>query len=359
MIPTPPKPNSPPLLQRQKKKNYRATKWLRLPVSAAISLITLWLFGAIYFDGPAARPGGWNTPLAVIWLSSSIIISSWGRFGRFWQWRLLLCGLPVYVYWLSVRPSNERDWQAEFAQTGHVDIQGDRLTFHQVRNFDYQADGSPTGQVTERWETRTHHLSQLNGIDLHFDAFGGKIMAHPMLSFDFGDEGRLVLSIETRREKHESFSAIGGLYKMFELQYIFGDEADLVKVRSNIRNEPMYLYRTSCKPEQARELLLDCIKTQNQLSRQPRWYNAITANCTTSYRAQTPTKKRNRFDWRLLVNGQLDRMLYEKKAIVTEGLSFEELRQQALINETAKARPDAQDFSRSIRQNRAGFEQTK
>ena len=79
-------------------------------------------------------------------------------------------------------------------------------------------------------------------------------MAHPMLSFDFGDEGHVLLSIETRKETHESFSAIGGIYKMFELQYIFGDEADFVRVRTNIRDEPCYIYRTSTTPEDAKKL---------------------------------------------------------------------------------------------------------
>jgi len=341
------------------------TKLLQLLLSGIFSLIsiigTAWTLGALYYDGPAAAPGGWNFLLAGLWLTAVVIIAKKAQFARLWQLRLILCCLPVYVYWLTIRPSNNRDWQAEFSQTGYVDIHsdGDTLTFHKVRNFDYVDDGSPTGIVTERWETRSHHLDKLNGIDLHLDAFGGKLMAHPMLSFDFGDEGHLVLSIETRREKHESFSALGGIYKMFELQYIFGDEADFVRVRSNIRDEPMYIYRTTATPEQARELLLECIHTQNRLKDHPYWYNAITANCTTSYRAQTPADRRNPFDWRLLVNGQMDRMLYEKEVFKTDGLSFEALRKQAFINETAQAHPQAKGFSQAIRQGRAGFERKK
>lgn len=339
----------------QSSKKRCLKRLLLSPLSLAAVLASVWTFGALHYDGPFESPGGWNSVLAVIWLISVIVIATKARFGWLWQLRLLMACLPVYAYWLSIRPSNDRDWQPEFAQTGYVDIDGDRLTFHHVRNFDYIADGKSAGKVTERWETRTHHLSKLNGIDLHFDAFGGKVMAHPMLSFDFGDEGHLTLSIETRREKHESFSALGGIYKMFELQYIFGDEADLVRVRSNIRDEPMYLYRTTTTPEQARKLLLECIKTQNHLKNAPHWYNAVTANCTTSYRAQTPADKRNPFDWRLLVNGQLDLMLYEKGALQSDGLEFKKLREQALINDTARTNHNADDFSKAIRKNRAGF----
>lgn len=328
---------------------------LHFSLAAASVIGAVWTFGALYYDGPAALPGGWNLALALVWLFSVIVISSKAKFAWMWPVRLIACCLPVYAFWLSIRPSNDRDWQPEFAQTGYVDVQGDILTFHNVRNFDYLADGSPAGKVTERWESRTHHLSKLEGIDLHFDAFGGKLMAHPMLSFDFGDEGHLVLSIETRREKQESFSAVGGIYKMFELQYIFGDEADIVRVRSNIRNEPCYLYRTSTSPEEAKKLLLDCIATQNTLKDHPHWYNAITTNCTTSYRAQTPAEDQAPFDWRLLVNGQLDRMLYEKNVLITDNLGFKELRKQALINPVAQAHPDSEGFSAEIRKKRAGY----
>lgn len=324
-------------------------------LSLATALGAAWIFGALYYDGPGTAAGGWNLLLAFLWLTSSIIIAVKLRMARLWQIRLILCCLPVYVYWLSIRPSNDRDWQDEFAETGYVEINGDTLTFHNIRNFDYIADGSETGIVTQRWETRTHHLSQLQGVDLIIDAFGGDLMAHTMLTFDFGKEGRLTLSIETRREKNESFSALGGIYKMFELQYIFGDEADLAKVRTNIRDEPLYLYRTKSSPEMSKTLLLECISAQNKLKSHPRWYNAVTHNCTTSYRAQTPVDRRTHFDWRMLVNGQIDKMLYNKGAFVTDGLTFEELRKQALINDVATTHPEAKKFSEAIRKNRAGF----
>jgi hypothetical protein len=334
---------------------------LRKLLFVLLSLLTVlamaWTFGALVYDGPSVAAGGWNFLLAVLWLTSVIIIAKKASFAHFWQLRLLLCCLPVYVYWLSLRPSNDRDWQAEFAQTGYVDIHPDHntLTFHNVRNFDYVDNDTPTGIVTERWETRTYHLDQLRGIDLHLDAFGGNLIAHPMLSFNFGPEGHLVLSIETRRESTEEFSALGGIYKMFELQYIFGTESDLVRLRTNIRKEPLYIYRSTATPEETRGLLLECIHSQNAMKDHPRWYNAVTHNCTTSYRAQTPVKDRHYFDWRLLVNGQLDRMLYEKKALVTDGLTFKDLRAQAHINEAAEAHPEAKGFSEAIRKGRAGF----
>ena len=42
----------------------------------------------------------------------------------------------------------------------------------------------------------------------------------------------------------------------------------------------------------------------DELRIRPRWYNAVTTNCTTSIRAQRPTDERMPWDWRILVNGK-------------------------------------------------------
>ena len=61
------------------------------------------------------------------------------------------------------------------------------------------------------------------------------------------------------------------------------------------------------------------------------------------------------WDWRMLVNGKGDEMLYERGAIVTDGLPFAELRKRALINAAARAANDSPDFSALIRKERPGF----
>ena len=316
------------------------------------ALFTAYGFGAIYYDAPFGPPGSEpNQFAAIVWLAlltGTFIAVRRTRVRIF----VVLVGLGVVLLpWSLKRPSNDRDWQPEFARTGWVERDGDTLTFHHVRNFAHR----PFGPAEERWETRTHHLSSLRGIDYFHDAFGGDWLAHPILSFDFGEEGRLCLSVETRREKSESFSALGGLFKMFELQYLFGTEEDFIHVRTNVRNEPVFLYRTRTTPEQAREVLLESIATQNRLREEPRFYNVVTANCTTSLRAQTPAQRRAPFDWRLLVNGRLDELVHERGAFLPDDLSFPDLRERALINAAARVLPATPDFSHLIRLDRPGF----
>ena len=52
------------------------------------------------------------------------------------------------------------------------------------------------------------------------------------------------------------------------------------------------------------------------------------------------------WDWRILLNGKLDELEYDRGVLVSDGLSFPELKKQAWINPAAKA---ANDFARIFR----------
>jgi hypothetical protein len=311
---------------------------------------SLWAFGAVCYDGPMRPPD--NLILAVPWAVVALVVllfvrGPW-RKGLTW----VACFAAVLVPWGLKRPSNDRDWQTGWERTGWVELDGDLVTFHNFRNFDHGLDGA----TTVNWETRMVHLSNLRGLDYFQDNFmENGLIAHPLLSFDFGPDGRVVLDITTRREAHEAFSLFGGLYKLFELSYQFGDERDFVRVRTNVRHEPVYLYRSQFPRAQVLAVFLDTVRSQNDLRRKPRFYNVLTGNCTTSLRAQTPAPSRARFDYRMIVNGRLDELLHERGGFVTEGLDFEALRQQALINEAALVAHDDPEFSNRIRQGRTGF----
>ena len=70
----------------------------------------------------------------------------------------------------------------------------------------------------------------------------------------------LCFSIKTRKEIGESYSAIGGFFRQFELIYVAADERDVIRGRTNFRRgEDVYLYRTTVPPEKARERFMDYI----------------------------------------------------------------------------------------------------
>jgi hypothetical protein len=233
-----------------------------------------------------------------------------------------------------------------------AEIDGDSVTLHNIRNCDYRTELD----YTPHWETRTVDLSHLRGVDLAINYWGSDWMAHPIVSFQFDNAPPVCFSIETRKTVGQTYSAVGGLYRQFELIYICAEERDVIRVRTNYRRgEVIYLYRTTMSPERARERFLEYVASINTLRTHPRWYNAVTTNCTTSIRAQHAASERRPWDWRILLNGYADQMLYEQGALAGH-LPFTELKEQALINESAQAADADPDFSQRIRAGRAGFE---
>lgn len=311
----------------------------------------LWCFGAIYYDGP--YPGRGNLVLGILWVALLAILLVRARSARD-RWLSLAAGLAlVLVPWSFKRPSNDRNWSPEYARTAGATVDGDTVTFTNFRNFDYSMDGT----VTERWETRTVHLSKLQGIDFFLNYWGSPLIAHPIFSFDFGDEGHIAFSIETRREKGEVYTTLGGLYKLYELCYLVGDERDFVRVRTNIRkDEDAYLFRLSTPPEHARERFMEYVTQIQQLEKNPRFYDVLTANCTTAIRSQLQhVPKKAIPDYRLLLNGKLDEMFAEHGLFAVRNIPLSQLKDRGHVDERALEAQDDPDFSKKIRQGVPGY----
>lgn len=322
----------------------RAIRLVCLAVGGLILLLaTAWAAGALYFDLPLKSL---RTPLAVIYggamLATLILVKKRGRGMAI----VAICFAVVLAWWLTLKPRQDRDWKPEVAALGSAIVEGDRVTIHNVRNFDYRTEQD----FTPRHETRTYDLQKLRGVDLFVTYWGFPAIAHPILSFDFGEAGRVCFSIETRSQRGQSYSAIGGLYRQFEQIYIASDERDVIRLRSNFRNgEDVYLYRLNASPQAARAAFLQYIHNLNELHERPRWYNAIENNCTTAIRNQRTAAERAPWDWRMLANGYADEMLYERGTIDRLSLPFEELKRRSHINSRARAANDAPDFSERIR----------
>lgn len=313
----------------------------------ALGCVT-WAFGALHYDFPFGRGVvSWVFLIAI----ATVLVLMRTMLRKFAVVVLLFAA--VLSWWLTLVPSNDRQWLANNAEVAWAEVAGERVTLHNVRNFDHQSGHT---EPTPRWESRTVDLSKLTGVDLFINQWGSPLMAHPIVSFQFTDAPPLCFSIETRKEMGEGYSAIGGFYRQFELIYIVADERDVIRLRTNLTGgETTRLYRTTLGPGAARERFMEYVHSLNQLKKQPRWYNAVTTNCTTSIRAQHPTQERAKWDWRILANGSLDELLFERGAIRTADLTFAELKAKSLINAEARAADLDPDFSKRIRVGRPGF----
>jgi uncharacterized MnhB-related membrane protein len=300
-----------------------------------------WVFGALYFDFPKA-----NTFAAIVFLLALLAVVIFVR-GKLLKLAIVFGAFAVVVsWWLTLKPSNDEAWQPDVAQTAWAEINGDEVTIHNVRNCDYRTQTD----FTPRWETRTVRLSQITGMDVAINYWGSPWIAHPIVSFQFSDGLPLCFSIETRKTIGQVYSTLEGFYRQYTLIYVVADERDCIRLRTNYRHEDVYLYHTLASPGQARERFREYINTVNALHENPRWYNAVTSNCTTSIRAQRAANLRAAWDWRILLNGKADEMLYQRHAIATGGLSFTELKQRSLINERARAADQNPEFSSIIRE---------
>ena len=306
-------------------------------------LCTAWATAALYFD---VRVPAWRAPLAGLYVLT--VLAVWIVMKRRRRAALVALGAFVVVlaWWLSLRPSNHRDWQPDVAVLPYAEIAGRRVTVHGIRNCDYRTETD----FDVRHYDRAFDLEALRTVDLFMVYWGSPHMAHTMVSFGFADGAQLCFSIETRKERGESYSAVKGLFRQFELTYVVADEHDLVRLRTNYRKgEDVYLFRLNATPEQAREFFLSYVRTMNELASEPRWYNAVTDNCTLAIRLQRAVSDRAPWDWRMLVNGHVDELLYERGMIATSQ-PLAEAKRRALVNPRAQAAGAGTDFSRAIRQ---------
>ncbi len=256
--------------------------------------------------------------------------------------------LAVLIWYVSLQPKQQADWQPDVAELSRAELDGDRLTIHNVRNFDYRSET----EFTPRWETRSYELSKLDGLDIFFSHWSGPAIAHTILSWSFSDGQHLAISIETRKVVGQQYSAIAGFFRQYPIYYVVADERDVVRLRTNYRGENVWLYRVKpLRPEGARALLLDYVASINALAERPAWYNALTDNCTTSIQrhARHLNPAGNPFDWRLLANGHMPELLYEQGRIETN-LPFEELQRRSHIDARAKAADEDPAFSARIRE---------
>ena len=317
---------------------------LRVILYIVIVAVTAWSIAAIWIDGPKNRPLA--AVLCAVVAGGALLLLV---LVRPWRWGGAAAAVPfvvVLAWWLSIPPSNTRDWQPDVARLPSAVIEGNRVTIRNVRNFAYP---SPTAMV-ERWETRTYDLDKIVGFDMFLSTWGAPGIAHTISSWEFSDGQHLAISIETRKEKGEEYSALLGFFRQFELYYVVADERDVIGVRAGPRKEDLHLYRLRGSPAFARALLLDYLGEVNQLDRAPRWYNALTHNCTTQIRHHVDQiAPGNPFDWRILANGYLDRLGYERGQINTS-MPFEEVKRRSDITARARAADDREDFSKLIRE---------
>jgi hypothetical protein len=261
----------------------------------------------------------------------------------------LLAFFAVFLWWwFSQKPSHHRSWNPHFSRLPCIALKGDTLTIENVRNSEYRT----IEDSTPRYETRVYRLSQMRGIDALILNWGSPWMSHPMVVFDFGPDGRICVSIEVRYRIGQQYSLCRSLYRQQELIYVVSDERDAILRRTKyLEGHDLYLYRVRVNPLAMREWFLEYAHSINILAERPRWYHGLTTNCTTSIYAQG--RGRIKWDWRILLNGALDRLMYDR-GLLDQGLSFPRLKELSWVNEIANRAPSS-GFGDYLRRELPGY----
>lgn len=259
----------------------------------------------------------------------------------------LLAPLAVWMLYDRIEPKRDGRYPPETSRASTVEFAGDRFTIRDVRNFDYRSESD----FDVRFEDRSYDLRTVSTVDYVVCWWTtDRQIAHTMLSFGFDDGRYLCCSIEIRREIDESYGPIEGLFRRYELIYVWGDERDLIRLRTNHRGEDVCLYRTTCSRAEARSLLEDYLVTTRALAEKPAFYNTLQRNCTTSIRDHIDRVLPRKIPWyaRRLRNGFTDRRAWEGGWLAGTG-DFEAIQAEARIVERARAAERDPAFSRLIR----------
>ena len=154
-----------------------------------------------------------------------------------------------------------------------------------------------------------------------------------------------------RKEQGEAFSALAGFFRRYESVMIAADENDIVRVRTNVRDETVRLYRLNLDRAQLRTALLGYLQEAAEIRRQPQFYNTLTSNCTTAiFRLARQLEPGLPLDHRLLATGHFAEYAHAHNGLVP-GRSFAELEAGSDITARARAyRGPAEGFSAAIRE---------
>jgi hypothetical protein len=223
------------------------------------------------------------------------------------------------------------------------------VTVRGIRDFGYRTSDT---DAEPRWTDRTFELDRIRTADLFFSSWGPKLICHTFVSFGFeqpdGGMEHVAVSIEVRKRRGQTYSAVGGMFRQFTLLYVWATERDVVGVRAKFRGEDLRRYRLAMTPDEVRVLFERYAIETETLAGTPRWYNAVTQSCgvdilRTAWGDRMPLSP----PLRMLLNGTWEERAWEEGRL-DRTRSFEAVRAEANITSDACA-AGAGDFGAAIR----------
>ena len=242
---------------------------------------------------------------------------------------------------------DETEWDPGMERVPLLTFDGDRLTIKNFRNFRYDCHGG----FEPNYETRTIDMASIVTADFIVVPFQGlPDLAHTMMSFGCANGEHVVVSMEARRRKNQTYGIWRGMFGFYPLIYLITDERDAIGLRTECRGDDVYLYRSKASAEHVNQFFRCVMQRADKLSKSPEKYNTLFNNCLTNIRYHI-----NRIwpglvplSWRLLFNAHSDYLAF-KLGLLKGDDSFESTREKALVSERARGKWHQENFSQIIR----------
>lgn len=228
-------------------------------------------------------------------------------------------------------PRTDRNWYPYLARTPAVTLTAERFDVAPVSDWSYVR----AGPTAETYTEAGYPIGDLRNVWFMLEPQpGSQLAAHTLLLFEFEGDRLLGLTIEARREEHEDYSALRGVFNAFELAYIWASARDLLARRAVMLDHEVFVYPVDITETQARGLLTRLLERTHALETTPRYYNTITSNCTNEL------AKAAGFHWApaYILTGRSDEYLFRRGII--PGASFAQ----------AHARSDMTEFIQALNQ---------
>ena len=271
----------------------------------------------------------------------------------------------IVLFWALIRhlrlsPSNDRSWVNDNERMASAEFDDDEVTIRNVRDFEWRSNRD----FDERWVDMKIKLDEVAKIWFVLEYFdpSRRQMAHTIMSFEMSDGRRLACSIEVRREKGERYHPIRGLFRQYELIYVWATERDVIGVRTRCREKSVtHLFEAVVLgPGNERRMLESYLNRTNKLSQSPEWYNTITNTCTTNivrhvnevYPGRVPRAVA------ILLPGLSPKLLQRNNLVKVES-SIEETLERSIIDDRAKSWDGESDFGDWIREQSGGEHSTE
>lgn len=267
-------------------------------------------------------------------------------------WVLFIFIAYISILFIASRfatPSNNRDWESGFSPLVNVKIDENNVTLSNVRSYRY----SETETISWNYKDVTVNLDDIERVWYVISKPSkNNTGGHVFYIFDFKNREPLVLSIEARREKEEPFNGVKGVFRGYEIMYMWGDEKDFLVMRPVLYNKWVNMYPLKVSNEEAKVLFLDLAEATHSLETTPVWYNSLVHNCANSFYQHVNDLAPGTVPFRITqwLVGDSDKTLLKLGYFDTDITNIGDAREKYAVSDFTKEHYNDENFSQELRE---------